>query len=426
MPAANSHADQFIHLVGSDAPEVWEHVLSLTSLLSSWGYAVTVVGAPDDEFVRDFHRAGVSTAHLPLTHRPALADQLRTARHLARLMARQPVAVIHAHGLDAGLSALLARSMRSHPPVVCTPNFVPHLVANGFGTLRRAAYRYVLRHCDAIISASATQRDQLLAFQPAVAPRIQVVPYGIDARRYHDPLTAGHRRQLLGVTPTAAVIGCVAHQVPPSSLQLFMDAAAELCRMPNIEFVVIGTDPDHGPHHDMAHQRGLLGATVFAPAQRNPTRLLTALNVLVVLQAGWPGGYLALQALLRGLGVVALPGGEIQEMLHDHPLVTIATAPDPSALREAILARLNTDAQRLRSLEGEPPPAEVVPFLVSRRSWDLDRSWTRPTTPGEGASGELATATAASFGITQMARQTIAVYHRLLDRGTDASPQAGR
>lgn len=419
-----ANTDEIVHVVGDVSSEAREHVLDLTSLLSSWGYPVSVVGDVDQDFARDLAHANVPATAISLPAGRLLPEELVAPRMLARLLTGRSVSLIHAHGLRAGLLSLLARSRRFSPPVVCTPNFLPHVVVNGAGgALRTRAYRYALQRCDAIIAASEVQRTQIRDFHPPADQRAVVVPYGIDARRYHDPLTVGRRRQLLGVTPTAAVVGCVADQAAPESIELFMDAAADLCsRLPNLEFVVIGADPEYGPFHDMAHERGLLGATVFVRPQRHPTRLLTPLNVLAVLQPGWPGGYLALHALVRGLGVIALPCGETEEMLLGSPAVTIAAEAQPKALADAVLSRLTSDAARVKSVAGEEAPIEVSQFLVSRQSWDLDRSWQPPRDPTDGTSGPLAADAAARFGITQMARQTVAVYHDLLDRSARAAP----
>ena len=417
LSRSTADAHELVHVVGAASPEVREHVLSLVSLLASWGYEVSVVGEVDGDFARDLARVNVSGHAIPIPADAPPHVRYAAARGLGRLLHERTTALVHAHGLRAGLYALLARGARPSPPVICSPNLLPHLARDGSGAvLRRRAYRYVLQRSDRVISCSEVQRTEIAEVAPAAAERSVVIPYGIDARRYHDPLTVGRRRELMGVTPTAAVVGCIADMVPAASLRLFMDAASELCRgVPNLEFVLIGGDADREAHREMAHERGLLGATVFVRAQRDIARVLTPLNVLVVLHPGWPAGQLALQALVRGLGVVALPGGETEEMLAGSEGVTIAAAPEAAALADAILGQLRREAEHMRPADDRSAPAEISQFLVSTQSWDLDRSWQPPQGLADGATSPIAAEAAAGFGITRMARATVAVYHELLD-----------
>ncbi|MCD6359498.1 MAG: glycosyltransferase family 4 protein [Armatimonadetes bacterium] len=418
----DSHTDDIVHVVGSSSPEVREHVLALTSLLSSWGYSVSVVGEVDDDFARELSHAHVASASVTISPDLSLRPVLTSVRALRRILNERSPVLVHAHGMAAALHCLLTDPRRIARPMVCSPNLPHHQLMNGRpARLQRHAYGYVLRHSDAIISLSEVQRREIQSLDSRAAERAVVVPYGVDARRLHDPITVGRRRQLLGITPTAAVVGCVADQMAHDDLELFLDAAANICsRLPNLEFVVICADPDDPRYHAMAHERGLLGATVFVRPVAQFNRLLTPLNVLAVLQPGWPGGQLALQALVHGLGVVAVSGGEVEEMLMDNPGVTLARAPNAADLAEAIIQRLELEAERVRSVAGEEAPVEVSQFLVSRQSWDLDRSWQRPRHLADGAGNPVAAETAAAFGIIQMARRTVAVYHQLLDRRSPA------
>ncbi len=415
MPQPPSDTREIIQVVGACSPPVREHVLSLSSLLGSWGYAVRVIGEVDDDFAKDLGKSKVPAMAASLPAGESLAGSFYAARSLARLLQARSPLLVHAHGLRAGLYATLARRMGLRSPVVCTPNLLPHLLAPPSDRRwRRRAYRYVLDRSNAVIATSEVQRRELDRIAPGVDAR--VVPYGIDARRHHDPMEIGRRRQLLGITPTAAVVGCVADTMPDDCLRLFLDAAAELCgELANLEFAII-CDGDHRDRYSqMAHERGLLGATVFLQPRGGVTSLLTPLNVLVVPQPGWPAGQLALQALLRGLGVVAIGGGETEEMLSGSAGVTIAPEAETVSLAGAIRLRLEGEAERMRSTAGGSAPVEAVQFLVSREAWDIGRSWERPQSLSDGATDPVAAEAASAFGITNMARATVAVYHGLLD-----------
>ncbi len=414
-------AAEVVHVARGGSQQVCEHIISLTSLLTSWAYQVTVVGPLDKKLRTELGRGGVATAEISLPESTSLREQLAAARGLAGLLRNHPVSLIHAHGFQSALSALLAcRSLRPAPPVVCTPHGLPFLEhERPLSPWRRRAYRWLLRRCDAVIAASDTQRREIGAIDPASARDAAVVPYGIDPRRYYDPLSVGRRRQLLGINPAAAVIGCVGEMARGGPLELFFDAAAQLCRrLPNLEFVLIGSGPDQDHFRDLAHRRGILGASVFLGERHDLPQVLGALNVLAVPQTSWPAGMLALQALACGLQVVAVPGGEAEEMLPDAPEVVIVSSSDPTALAQGIEEQLRTESDAMAPAEEDAMAvsAELSSFLVSREFYDLDRPTPVDGPPASAGINVPAAELLQAYSVTQMARETVAVYHELLDK----------
>ena len=81
----DSHTDDIVHVVGSSSPEVREHVLALTSLLSSWGYSVSVVGEVDDDFARELSHAHVASASVTISPDLSLRPVLTSVRALRRM-----------------------------------------------------------------------------------------------------------------------------------------------------------------------------------------------------------------------------------------------------------------------------------------------------------------------------------------------------
>jgi len=418
---AQPQGEEFVHVVSGDSPHVQDCVLSITSLLASWAYDVTVVGPLEKEFRVALGRAAIPSVEVAFPGSTSPAGQLSAARGLASVLADRKISLIHAHGLQAAFSALLARRVLTrNPPIVCTPHGLPPLFSQtAWAPWRRQAYRWLLRHCDAVIATSYVQRRQIATIDARTAQQTAVVPYGIDPQGHYDPLTIGRRRQLLGISPAAAVVGCVGETVWGGPMELFVEAAARVSRrLPNVEFAVIGNGPDQDHFRDLAHQRGLLGATVFVPERKDLPQVLGALNVLVVPQAGWPAGMLALQALTRGVGVVAVAGSEVEEMLPDAGRVTIVSSSDADALADGIHQQLEIEPDPMpqaQVADAAPMSLEQSSFLVSRQFYDLDKSWvSTPQSEADndsGARNDLLDA----FGVTEMARNTVAVYHRVLD-----------
>jgi glycosyltransferase involved in cell wall biosynthesis len=283
--------------------------------------------------------------------------------------------------------------------------------------MRRRVYRWSLDRSDSVVVSTETQREDLADLDEAAAEQAEMVACALSRHRRPPSLDLGRRRKLLGMTSEAVIVGCVVDDLRVEGLELFLDAAAELCmEYPSLEFALIGRDVDNRAYHDLTHERGLLGATVFVDPYDRFYRAISALNVLVTPQRGWPSGMLALQALSADVGVIGLEGGEVAEMLGHSPYVTIVPADGTFTPGQGIIRQLRAASERMGPEHETPESATVSSWLVSEEFYDLDEAW---ETPGHGvgendedASGpELA----ASFDPTRSARGLIAIYQRLLD-----------
>ncbi|MGC9318915.1 MAG: glycosyltransferase [Armatimonadota bacterium] len=386
-------------------------------MLRSWAYEVRVIAPLNRRFRRRLSAAGVPSRQAPEPSGTSLRARWADARDLAESLRAEAPMLLHAHGFRAALGAILAaRGLPRPVPVVCSPHFLPHLLRDDPRVgLRKQAYRWVLRRADSVVVPTETQRAQLSAVDKAAPDRAEIVPYGISRARPPDSMDLGRRRQLLGMTSSAAIVGCVADSTSFGRVVTFLDSAAHVCmEYPSLEFVLIGSDVDRGRYHDLAHERGLMGASVFVDPGERFDAAISALNVLVAPQPGWPSGMLALQALSHGVGVVAVEGGEVHEMLPDAAEVTIAPADGPDALGAAIIRQLQATAERMEPSDEPVASPGGSPFLVSTDFYDLSESWATPTSGARRDGGRHPDPTRA-FDSTSAARALIAVYHDLLE-----------
>jgi len=408
---------QIIQLLGSSSPAMEEEVAALAGVLHSWAYELVVVGPLGRRYRQRLGAQGIRSVEVAGPAATSLSALRAHAWTLARLIRTRRPLLVHAHGLGAALAGLLARRGQAEPsPVVVSPHFLPHLLAaDSRAGLRRLISRRILRRCDAVVVGSEAQRADLSRLDRRSGERAALVPQAISPYVPPDSLDLGRRRQLLGMTQAAAIVGCVIDDLGPSALALFLDSARELCMdYPSLEFALIGAEADLPRYHDLAHSRGLLGATVFVDPHDRFLRAVSALNVLVTPQHGWPAGMLALQALSQDVGVVASPDGEVAELLTGSPGVTIAADHHPTALGRAIIEQLRAAAGRMPRFDEAAEAPGVSPFLVSRDFYDLGEAWNAPARADE-APAAPAHRVVTAFDPTQAARGLIAVYHRVLD-----------
>ncbi|GEM_PF-5689602 len=421
-------AQEIVHVVARRSPQIEEDIASVGAVMNSWGYAIRAIG-PFTRGGRGTLRAsGIEAQEITA---PASSGGWRwnEARALAQTIRGAEPALIHAHGFSAGFAALLARGGGREPTkVVLSPHLLPQVLREDrrFG-LRAGAYRWVLDRADAIVIPTEVQRETLAELHPAAAERAEIAPYARPTGAQPDSLDLGRRRALLGITQAAVVVGCVIDALADEELAEFLDAAASICMdYPSLEFALIGRRVDRERYHDMAHERGLLGATVFVDPHDRFRRAISALNVLVTPQRGWPSGLLALEALAASVGVVAAEDSEVAEILGGSPRVTVAPGGGPGALGEAIIRRLQAAAQRMEPLHDVAPETGGAPvsMLVSKEFYDLEAPWERADrggTEAEAAQGpgcgaaQAAADPMAAFHPTVAARQLIALYHRMMD-----------
>ncbi len=412
-------SDRLIHVLGAVSHQAEEEVAAESAVLRSWGYDVRAIGPLTRDGRRRIGSAGVPTHNSPEPSGDSAGAGWSDARDLARTIADNAPSLIHAHGFRAAFAGLLARrGMSPAPPVVISPHLLPHrLHEDPRLGLRRRGYRWILDRSHAIVIASETQRDDLCDLSEIAGEGAELVPYPRPIGTQPDTLDLGRRRKILGITQSAVVIGCVVEGLAEGALETYMDAAATLCmEYPSLEFALIGRDVDRDLYHDLAHERGLFGAAVFVDPGERFRRAISALNILVTPQRGWPSGMLALQALAADVGVVAIEDGEVAEMLMGSPYVTIAPADGPSALGEAIIRRLRAAAQLMEpDRSAATHSVEASSLLVSKDFYDTDSSWATPGAREEAQSDTDETVGVARFDPTRAARALIALYHRLLD-----------
>lgn len=409
---------EIIQVIGNPSPPAEEEIAALAMVFRQWAWDVRVLAPMTRPLRRRLAAAHVRAQEAPEQSGESIIARWHNARSLADSLAAARPVLIHAHDFRAGLGALVNRSaVGEEVPVVLSPHFRPgRIIEDPRAGLRRRGYRWVLSRADAIVVETETQRAQLAQIDRRAAERAEIVPYGISAGRPEETLDLGRRRQILGITPSAAVVGCVVDSMHDDEVRLFLDAAAEVCmQYPSLEFALVGSDVDRARYHNLAHERGLMGATVFVDPGERFIRALSSLNVLVTPQRGWPTGMLALQALKENVGVVGFEGSELQEILADAPRVALAEPGSVSSLASAIIRRLHDAAEQMAPDVQEPEAAAVSPFLVSRESYDLGEAWDRPGRTSE--KRRKPHDPTREFSATRAARALISVYDRLLGNG---------
>lgn len=165
--------------------------------------------------------------------------------------------------------------------------------------------------------------------------RVTVVRYGIAAPT---TLAVAEARTRLGLTSGGLVVGFVGRLAPEKNVHVLLKAAA---RLPKVRFSVIGT----GPLEDEL-RAAAFGATnvTFHGYRPDAADLIAGFDVFC-LPSAWEGlGLVLLEAMHRGVPVVASAAGAIPEVLDECGV--LVPPGDDLALASALSALLEDEPRR--------------------------------------------------------------------------------
>jgi glycosyltransferase involved in cell wall biosynthesis len=128
--------------------------------------------------------------------------------------------------------------------------------------------------------------------------RVVLIPHGVA-------IDAGPVERRNGTTPT---VGTVCRLEPPKRIDVFLDVIAELRRRGvACNAVVVGDGSLRATLREAARERGLEGTVTFAGQQDDVAAWLDRFDVFLVTSEVETFGIAALEAMARGVPVVAMP-----------------------------------------------------------------------------------------------------------------------
>jgi glycosyltransferase involved in cell wall biosynthesis len=357
-------------LLASSTGGVGQHVRSVARGLTEASASVLVCGPAATQEQFDFTGVGARFQPVEIPASPTPADA-RAVGALRRALAAEPVQVVHAHGLRAGLVAVLARP--AAPLVVTWHNAV---LAGGLrGGVSRLAERIVARSARVALGASADLVERAAALGATDARLAPVAAPVLPAPRRRRVAV----RAEFGVAPAQPLILSVGRLHPQKRYDVLIDAAARWrSRTPPPAVIIAGSGPAYLP----------LAARISAA--RAPVTLLghrTDVADLAVVTSDWEARQLFAQEALRaGVPLVATAVGGLPELVDD---AAVLVPPGDVDAVDAAVRELLDDPSRRADLAGRgaaraaswPTEADTVANLVALYA-ELAPQRPGPTGPG--------------------------------------------
>jgi glycosyltransferase involved in cell wall biosynthesis len=279
---------------------------------------------------------------------------LRFLLHLAWVLRRQRIQIIHTNSYVPGNYARLAAAL------VRTPLIIDHWHGfSRFSRKRRLICRLLGRVTDLSLAVSEGVRDYLLARCALDPAKVRVLHNGVDLARLHQHRPRAEVRQELGFPEAARVVGLVARldHWGKGHKEFFTALAALKDRYP-MEALIIGGGRREGEMRRLAADLGLAGRVRFLGQRRDIPDLLAALDIFVLPSHSEGVSLALLEAMAAGLPVIATKVGGLPEVVRDGENGLLIPPQDSAALAQA-LARLLADQDLAKKL-GENARRDVA------------------------------------------------------------------
>jgi len=328
--------------LGGGPRQVWD----LVRHLPRDEFDVTVAGPRDGPFFGRFRDLGCRVA---VVHADRLG--LRPLRETLALARAHGVQVIHSHGKGAGLYGRLA-ARRTGAAAVHTFHGIHY---EGYRRAGRWLYlaleRRLARWTHTVVGVSASEEAEARALGLCRPGGSATVANGVDVEAQDLALVgAPVRREALGLTADALVVGSVARFDPVKNLGALVGALARLApREPRLTLLLIGDGADKARLQALAARARLGPRVVFAGWLEDSARACPTMDLYAApsLKEGLP--LALLEAMAAGLAVVATDVPGHRDVVRDGETGLLVPAGDEGALAEAIGA-LAADAARRRRL----------------------------------------------------------------------------
>jgi glycosyltransferase involved in cell wall biosynthesis/peptidoglycan/xylan/chitin deacetylase (PgdA/CDA1 family) len=257
---------------------------------------------------------------------------------LARWLRRERVGVLHTHSLDPLLYGGLAGLLAGVPVRVHTQH---NVMLKDYGATERFKFRLGARACTKIVSVSE-EVDRRVAALRVPARKRAVILNGVDADAFAS--AAWPAVEALAGRPSL-VIGTVARLAPEKGLLRLIEAFARLrSARADVRLLIAGEGPERPSLEALTRRLALDESVTFLGFQEHVAGVLARLDVFALssLTEGIP--LALLEAMGRGLPVVATRVGGVPEVVVEEESGLLVPADDSAALAAA-LGRLAGDPE---------------------------------------------------------------------------------
>jgi L-malate glycosyltransferase len=319
---------------------VERHVLGMLTILQARGINTLLILFHNTELAAQARDLGVELAILPRRNRSLLA----TAKHLANILERRDIRIVHVHGYKAMVFCAIARLWHRFE-LIKTEHGLPEKTAgNPLQALR--SHLYYLFDATATRFSNATvccvTNDLIAQYRCASKRPIRMIPNGISSMDRHALPRPPEFR------PGCFNLATVGRLEPVKSVHVAIDALCTHGMPQDVHLYVVGTGPCEADLRKRAETSGVAGRVHFLGFRRDACSFIAHCDVLVMpsLHEGLP--YTLLEAMAFATPVVASRVGGLAEVIEDQVTGLLVAPNDVAVLASAIRRLIAEPALRVR------------------------------------------------------------------------------
>jgi len=190
-----------------------------------------------------------------------------------------------------------------------------------------------------IIVTSGSMKAEIQGHFHPPPEKIEIIPNGIDPRKYNAPVDRSAVRGRYGVSPHEKLVLCVGRLVPQKGIEYLIGAVPMIAqRCPETKFIIVGEGWLRSHLERVARSTGHQWRITFTGwiPDHELTALLNSADVLVVPSIYEPFGIVALEGMAAGIPVVASNLGGLAEIVEHDRTGILAYSRNPDSIAWAI------------------------------------------------------------------------------------------
>ena len=300
---------------------------------------------------------------------------LSAVTRLSSLLKSGATDLVHVHNGRCALLARVAVARAGRGTLVATQHFIApaRTRRRGFTSmLSRRVHRWVDKGVSRWVSISGAVKDAMAQRGDASPAKIRLVFNGVKGATPQEP-ERNAARLVLGLRCAVPILVCAARLEPEKGHSVLLNALGML-RREGIDFlaVLVGEGSQEQVIRDRIRAMGLSGQVQLVGQQPEIAVWLRAADALVLPSPAEPFGLVLVEAMCRGVPVVAAAAGGPSEILEDGSGL-LFTPGDPRDLGFKLLQLLTQPALRQRLAEAGQARWEAK-FSVERMAramWEV-------------------------------------------------------
>jgi glycosyltransferase involved in cell wall biosynthesis len=197
-----------------------------------------------------------------------------------------------------------------------------------------------------VVANCQAARDLAMNTERIPASKMEVLYNGVDVARFRSGSEAV-ARNLLGIPPSARVVGIVANYRPVKDLALFLQSAAIIARaVPDTAFLLAGTGALYGELRELASSLGIGDRVFFSQGRGDIPDYLACMSIGCLTSVSEAFSNAILEYMAAGLPVVAMRVGGTPEAVDNGVTGFLVDEREPASFADAVIRLLHDEPLR--------------------------------------------------------------------------------